>query len=48
MCTGLDQFSLNYQQATDPTATGRCTYILIDLDHVLKPIVTLLTIKTTK
>ena len=33
---------------TDPTVTERCTYILIDLDHILKSIVSLFTIKTTK
>ena len=44
VCTDLDYHWI----PTDPTVTVRCTYILIDLDHVLKPIVSLLTIKTTK
>ena len=33
---------------TNPTVTGRFSYILIDLDHVLKPIVSLITIKTNQ
>ena len=48
VCTDLDYHWI----PTDPTVTVRCTYILIDLDHVLKTIVktivSLLTIKTTK
>ena len=44
VCTDLDYHWI----LTDPTVTVRCTYILIDLDHVLNPIVSLFTIKTTK